>query len=91
MVIVVPEERGAEDAKGEEEAEREAEEERGEDGERDQHRVPAHTHLYKLKKGLSMSLCHLKTEHGPSKSLAYTSNERHSCLKPPSTSWKTPA
>ena len=49
------------------------------------------TDLYKLKRELSISLYQLKTEHGRSNSLAYTSNERHSCLKPPSTSWKTPA
>ena len=44
MIIMVPEERGPEDAKGEEEAEREAEEERGEDRKRDQHRVPVCAH-----------------------------------------------
>ena len=91
MITMVPEERGPEDAEGEEEAEREAEEERGEDRERDQHRVPGHQHLYKLKRELSISLCQLKTERGRSNDLAYTSNERHSCLNPPSTSWKTPA
>ena len=64
MIIMVPEERGPEDAEGEEEAEREAEEERGEDGERDQHRVPGHTHTSLQAQELSISLCQLKTERG---------------------------
>ena len=57
MIIMIPEERGAEDAKGEEEAEREAEEERGEDRERDQHRVPGHTHVFTSLRGSSRYHC----------------------------------
>ena len=57
MMIMLPEERGPEDAEGEEEAEREAEEERGEDRERDQHRVPAHTQIFTRSKGSSQYRC----------------------------------
>ena len=57
MMIMVPEERGPEDAEGEEEAEREAEEERGEDRERDQHRVPGHTHVFTSLRGSSRYHC----------------------------------
>ena len=57
MMIMLPEERGPEDAEGEEEAEREAEEERGEDGERDQHRVPGHAQIFTSSKGGSRYHC----------------------------------
>ena len=56
-VVDVSQERRPEDAEGEEEAECEAEEERGEDGERDQHRVPGHTHVFTSLRGSSRYHC----------------------------------